>query len=143
MVRLCRKFNFSKIETEITLLAVSMYEREGYRGQCIDPILLYSPLDIPLHELLDFLDQEHLHMQQGFFPVFQLSPTSLSFDADACRILMGADLNQNYFLKIEQTYLADVIAEEPEHQHLRDQTIDKSKKPDEGDTTGEGWQLFM
>jgi len=43
-------------------------------------------------------------------------------------------------LKIEQTYLADVIAEEPEHQHLRDQTIDdKSKKPDEGDTTGEGW----
>ncbi|XP_065889621.1 uncharacterized protein [Dysidea avara] len=145
VVRLCRKFNFSKNETEITLFTLTMQagiERETrYGGYGIDPISLCSFLDIPLQEVLDFLDQERLHMQQGFFPDIQhgyILSSNLSYDTDVCKALMGVDLKQNGFLKIEQTHLADVIAEEPEHQHLRDQTIDdKSKKPDEWDATGE------
>jgi len=150
VVRLCRKFNFSKNETEITLFTLTMQagiEREDrYGGYGIDPISLCSFLDVPLQEVLDFLDQERLHMQQGFFPDVQhtyILSSTLSYDTDVCKALMGADLKQNDFLKIEQTYLADVIAEEPEHQHLRDQTVDdKSKKPDAGDATGEGWYFI-
>ena len=61
----------------------------------------------------------------------------LSYDTDVCKALMGANLKQNDFLKIEQTYLADIVALEPEYQHFRDQTDDKSKQP-EATTDTEG-----
>jgi len=53
-------------------------EREDrYGGYGIDPISLCSFLDIPLQEVLDFLDQDRLHMQQGFFPDVQHRASSL------------------------------------------------------------------
>jgi len=71
-------------------------EREDrYGGYGIDPISLCSFLDIPLQEVLDFLDQDRLHMQQGFFPDVQHSyilSSTLSYDTDVCKALMGADL---------------------------------------------------
>ena len=137
VVRLCRKYNFSADETEITLYTLTMQagiEREDrYGGYGIDPVSLCSFLDVPLQEVLDFLDQDRLHMQQGFFPDIQHSSivqSNLSYDTDWFKALMGADLKQNDFLKIEQTYLADIVAQEPEYQHFREQAgEDKSKKP--------------
>lgn len=140
-VRLCRKYKFSANETEIMLFTLTTQagiEREDrYGGYGIDPISLCSFLDIPLQQILDFLDPERLHMQQGFFPDVQHSyilQSTLSYDTDVCKALMGADLKQNDFLKIEQTYLADIIAQEPEYQHFRDQATgdDKSKKSEDG-----------
>ena len=153
-MRLCRKFNFSKNETEITWFTFTTQagigKEDRYGGYGIDggyrtdPISLCSFLDIPLQEVLDFLDPDRLHMQEGFFPDVQhgyILSSALSYDPDVCKALMGVELKQSDFLKIDQTYLADVIAEEPEHQHLRDQTIeDQSKKSDEGGAPGEGWQ---
>ena len=145
VVRLCRKYKFSPKETEITLFTLTMQagiEREDrYGGYGIDPISLCSFLDVPLQEVLDFLDQDRLHMQQGFFPDVQHSyilSSTLSYDTDVCKALMGANLKQNDFLKIEQTYLADIVVQEPEYQHFRDQTgDDKSKKPEASmDTEG-------
>lgn len=136
-VRLCRKYKFSTNETEITLFILTMQagiegeKRYGYFG--IDPVSLCSFLDVPLQEVLDFLDQGRLHMQQGFFPdidLLHILSSELNYDAHICKILMGADLKQNDFLKIEQTYLADIVAQEPEYQHFREQVADdKSKKP--------------
>ena len=73
-VCLCRKYQFSQNETEITLLTVAMqagFEQED--GYCCsnnehDAVSVCSFLDIPLHGILNFLDQERLHMQQGLFP---------------------------------------------------------------------------
>lgn len=135
VMRLCNKYKFTANETEITLFTLTMQagiEREGrYGGFGIDPISLCSFLDIPLQEILDFLDQERLHMQQGFFPDVQhtyILQSTLSYDTDVCKALMGANLKQNDFLKIEQTYLADIIAAEPEYQHFRDQAGDDKTK---------------
>ena len=120
---------------------------DRYSGHGIGPIALCSFLDIPLHEVLDFLDQDRLHMQQGFFPDVQHSyilTSSLTYDADVCKALMGADFKQNDFLKIEQTYLADVVAQEPEYQHFREQTgEDKSKEPSTTEDTKEEGYYFV
>ena len=154
-VRLCRKYDFSANEMEITLFTLTMQagiEREDrFGGYGIDPISLCSFLDIPLQEVLDFLDQDRLHMQQGFFPDVQHSyilSSNLSYDTDVCKALMGADLKQNDFLKIEQTYLADIVAQEPEYQHFREQAEkeqagDKSKKPPTTTGDKEGKSVIM
>jgi len=44
---------------------------------------------------------------------------SIMYDLDFCKALMGSQLKSNEFLKLEQTYLADVIAEEPGNEHYR------------------------
>ena len=143
-IRLCRKHKFSARETEITLFTLTMQsgiEREDrYGGFGIDPISLCSFLDIPLQEVLDFLDQDRLHMLQGFFPDVQHSyilSSTLSYDTDVCKVLMGADLKQNDFLKIEQTYLADIVAQEPEYQHFREQTAAGEEKIKRTSSTGD------
>ena len=72
-------------------------------------------------------------MQQGLFPNVQqnyILSVSLELDYDMYLVLMGADLKQKDFLKIDQTYLADVIFEEPEYQHFRQQAEEgKLKRP--------------
>ena len=138
VVRLCHKYKFSQNETEITLFTFMVeadIERVDRRSRHkIDPISVCSFLDIPLQDVLDFLDQDRLHMQQGFFPDVHHSyilESSLNYDTDVCNVLMGMNLKQNDFLKIEQTYLADIVVQEPEYQRFRDQTgDDKSKKLD-------------
>ena len=88
-------------------------------------------LDISPGEIVEFFDQDRLHMQQGLFLVLQLTfilSQKLHIDTDVWKALLGTDLKQRDFLKIEQAYLADVIAAEPENQCLRDQaTQDKSE----------------
>ena len=61
-------------------------------------------------------------MQQGIFPDVQQSyllHSALNFDEVSCKALVGAPLKANEFLKVEQTHLADIIAEEVGNEHLR------------------------
>ena len=109
----------------------------------VDPISLCSFLDVPLQEVLNFLDQDRLHMQQGFFPDVQhnyILGSDLNYDTDLCNVLMGVNLKQSDFLKIEQTYLADIVIQELEYQHFHDQTGDDKSKHPEATTDTEGWQ---
>lgn len=79
-------------------------------------------LKLPLKEMLEFLDKDRLHMQQGLFPEVEESyilNCTLNYDTDFCKALMGSKLRSNEFLKLEQTLLADVIAEEPGNEHYR------------------------
>ena len=130
IVRLCRNFKFTTNETRIAVLALvlqSGYDREGhYSSYGPDVLSACKFLEIPLQEMLDFLDEERLHMQQGFFPEIQsnyILTCSISYDSDFCKALMGSQLKANEFLKLEQTYLADVIAEEPGNEHYRDENL--------------------
>ena len=125
VIRLSRKFKFTENETKIavySLVAQSGYDREGRYSYGSDVLSTCHILDIPLQEILDFLDKDRLHMTQGFFPEIQDSyilSCSITYDSDFCKALMGSQLKSNEFLKLEQTYLADVIAEEPGNEHYR------------------------
>ena len=52
----------------------------------------------------------------------------------SCKALIGAPLKSNEFLKLEQTHLADIIAEEAGNEHYRahvdhfEATVDQTKK---------------
>ena len=125
IIRLCRKFKFTENETRIAiyaLVAQSGYDRDGRYSYGSDVLNTCQFLEIPLQEILDFLDKDRLHMTQGFFPEIQDSyilSCSIMYDSDFCKALMGSQLKSNEFLKLEQTYLADVIAEEPGNEHYR------------------------
>ena len=135
IVRLCRRFDFTPNETSIavcTLVSQSDYESDG--GYGVDVLTMCQFLEIPLQEMLDFLGQERLHMAQGFFPEIQpgyIFSCSLAYDVDFCKALMGSQLKDNEFLKLEQTYLADVIAEEPGNEHYRDENLGLGLKSSE------------
>lgn len=130
IIRLCRKFKFTDNESRIaifSLVAQSGYDREnrfGYGGA--DVISTCQFLEIPLQDMLDFLDPDRSHMQQGFFPEVQPSyifSCTVNYDPDYCKALMGSQLRSSEFLKLEQTLLADVIAEEPGNEHYRDENL--------------------
>ena len=125
IVRLSRKFNFSENDSKIAIYALviqSGYDHEGRFGYGIDCLTCCQALDIPLREMLEFLDKDRPHMEQGFFPDVQDSyilSSAITYDTDFCKALMGSQLKSQEFLKIEQTKLADVIAEEPGNEHYR------------------------
>ena len=73
--------------------------------------------------MLEFLDTDRTHMQQGIFPDVQQSfllRSTITLDECSCRALLGVTLKGNERLKLDQTRLAEVLAEE------------------EGTTSGEG-----
>ncbi len=125
IVRLCKKFNFSEVDTKIAIYALvnqSGYDADGRFGYGIDCLNVCQMLDITLREMLEFLDKDRPHMEQGFFPDVQDSyilSSTINYDTDFCKALMGSQLKSQEFLKIEQTKLADVIAEEPGNEHYR------------------------
>ncbi len=82
--------------------------------------------DMKLREIVNFLGQDRIHMQQGLFPEVQQSNllnSSVSFSEIAARALVGVNPVPEEFLKLEQTCLADVIVEEPGNEHLRIEDI--------------------
>lgn len=125
IIRLCKKFKFSETESRIAVYALatqSATERSGRYSGYNDVLSTCGVLKIPLNTMLEFLDKDRLHMQQGLFPEIEDSyilNSSLGYDADFCKALMGSKLKSNEFLKLEQTLLADVIAEEPGNEHYR------------------------
>ena len=87
-----------------------------------DTLSVCKACDLTITEMISFLSQDRKHMQQGIFPDVQQSyilHSTLSFDEVSCRGLLGGPLKANEFLKIEQTFLADIIAGEAGNEHLR------------------------
>lgn len=90
--------------------------------------------------MVEFLSNDRVHMQQGIFPDVQQSyilHSQLGFDEVCCKVLLGAPLKQNEFLKIDQTCFADIISEEGGNEHLRQESPPGMKK-EEGEAEGEG-----
>ena len=87
-----------------------------------DTLSVCKACDLKISEIVIFLNQDREHMQQGIFPDVQQSfllHSALNFDEVSCKALVGAPLKANEFLKVEQTHLADIIAEEAGNEHLR------------------------
>ena len=84
-----------------------------------------------IKEIINFLNPDRTHMQQGLFPDVQqmyLLQSIISFDEISMRALLGANLNPAEFLKLDQTCLADVIVEESGNEHLRIEDIPDAKR---------------
>ena len=78
--------------------------------------------DMKISEMADFLTQSRIHMQQGIFPDVHhmyLLNSSVCIDEVSLKALIGVPLSPNEFLKLDQTFLADIIVEEEENKHLR------------------------
>lgn len=122
IIRLCRKFKFTEDESRIAICALVTQSSTDRTGRYCDVLNTCGFLKIPLKVMLEFLDKDRLHMQQGLFPEVEESyilNSNLGYDVDFCKALMGSKLKSNEFLKLEQTLLADVIAEEPGNEHYR------------------------
>lgn len=113
-----------------------------------DTISICKACDMRVTEMLEFLNADREHMQQGFFPDVQqgyLLRSSITIDECSCRALLGAELKSNDRLKIDQTHLAEVLAEEEgtsggeEPPHVtKPTTSEESTHQDGGDgVTGE------
>ena len=97
----------------------------------VEAVHVCSVLDISFLEIFNFMNQDRLHIQQGLFPNIQqnyILNMMLELDHDMYLVLQGASLKQKDFLKIDQTFLADVIFEEPEYHHLSEQKEDGKLK---------------
>ena len=137
IIRLCRKFKFTENETAIALYCLirqfsQKYETRrmlcgccdrGQRGTGSDCVTISQFMGIPIMEVLGFIKKERLHMKQGLFPRIDdhtyMKADQIAYDFDFCKVLMGLKMTDNEFLKLEQTLLADVIAEEPGNKHLK------------------------
>lgn len=122
IIRLCRKFKLTEIESLIAIYSLVTQSATERTGRYTDVLSTCGFLKIPLKAMLEFLNKDRLHMQQGLFPEVEeayILNSTLSYDTDFCKALMGSKLKSNEFLKLEQTLLADVIAEEPGNEHYR------------------------
>ena len=121
IVRLCRKFNFSKSDSKIAIdilvIQSGYYHKKGrkYREE-LDSQNFCQMLDIPLKEVLEFLSNDRPHIKEGFFPDEE---DYVVYHPDLCKALTYSQLKSKDFQKIEHTKLADVIAEEPGKEHFR------------------------
>ena len=94
--------------------------RSGFGSSALE---LCQVCDLTISEIVEFLHQDRVHMQQGLFPDVQQSyilTSTITFDEVSVKALIGAPLTSSEFLKLEQTHLADVIAEESGNEHYRE-----------------------
>ena len=136
IIRLCRRLKLTEKETKVMIYTLCCQVGENRTGGFArfgrfvgggmlfgnDTLAMCKACDVKISEMVTFLNGDREHMKQGIFPDVQQSyllHSSLSFDEVSCKALVGAPLKANEFLKIEQTYLADVIAEEAGNEHLR------------------------
>ena len=129
IIRICRKFQFTKNETSIALYCatrqlVQKYEEPQYglKAKSLDAKTISGLLDIPILEVLGFIRKDRLHMKQGLFPE-TLKDSALSgqiaYEFDFLLILIGSKVTDNVFLKLKNTFMGDVILEEPRNKHLK------------------------
>ena len=133
VVRLSRRLNLNKKEslTMVFVLVTHVFERSiGRFGRFnanqnmygSDSLSVCKACDMTITEMIEFLSQDREHMKQGIFPDVQqnyIMSSALSYDDSSFKALLGITLRPNEFLKIEQTPLADIVAEEAGSKHLR------------------------
>lgn len=136
IIRFARRLKLTENETRIIVYILCCQVGESARGGFgrmgrfasggilygNDTLSICRACDAKIGDMVDFLNPEREHMKQGIFPDVQQSyilHSMLGFDEVSCKAFVGAPLKENEFLKVEQTPLADVIAEEPGNEHLR------------------------
>ena len=127
IIRLCRKYKFTENESKLAVYAlVSQFTKYSHdtvqKVAGVDCISSCQFLDISIMDVMDFLAKDRPHMKQGLFPAVRdnyILSSSITFDPDFCKVLMGSKVTSNEFLKLEQTALADIVVEEPGSEHVK------------------------
>ena len=135
IIRVCRNFNFSKNEARIAIYCLTRRFTNGvkkpalYRRQrrqksgTLDSVTICHFLDIPIMEFLHFLKKDRPHMKQELFFMFRDSDANLAFriayDPDHFHVLVGSKVTPKLFAKLDQNFLARIVAEEPGNEHLK------------------------
>ena len=129
IIRLARRLELTEKETTVLMYILACgtsgkgapYSmRPGFFAN--STMELCHMCDLTITEILKFLHQDRVHMQQSLFPDIHhtyLLCSSVAFDDVTIKALMGIPLTSSEFLKLEQTHLADVIAEESGNEHYR------------------------
>ena len=130
VIKLARRYKFSDKETLVlvyvfTCQAADQQSSITWRSSPFggggglsfgqDTISMCKACDIKISEMLEFLNADREHMQQGIFPDVQQSfllRSAITLDECSCRALLGVALKGNERLKIDQTRLAEILAEE-------------------------------
>eukprot|EP00731_Ephydatia_muelleri_P032086 Em0023g593a len=128
VIKLARRYKFSDKETLVLVYVFTCqaadqqssitWRSSPYGGGLTfpqDTISMCKVCDMKISEMLEFLDSDRTHMQQGIFPDVQqgyVLRSTITLDECSCRALLGAKLNSNERLKLDQTCLAEVLAEE-------------------------------
>ena len=127
IVKLARRYKLSEKETTVLIYVftsqVADQQAINWRTSAFggmgtfaqDTLSMCKACDIKIAEMLAFLSSDREHMQQGIFPDVQQSfllRSAITLDECSCRALLGANLKGNERLKIDQTRLAEVLAEE-------------------------------
>lgn len=132
IIRLACRLKLSEKETTVLLYilacgtsgkGMAFPMRPGYFGN--STMELCQTCDLTVTEILQFLHQDRVHMQQGLFPdvhYMYILRSPVKFDDLTVKALTGLPLTANEFLRLEQTHLADVIAEESGNEHYRQGT---------------------
>ena len=130
-VRLARKYKLSENETMlfnyVLVDQVGLYLENvqkgrfgAFGGMGADLASTCNTLDLSLLEMLDFLSSERQHMQHGLFPDINqtyILSNGIRFDSEIMKALVGGKLSSSDFLKVENTPLGDILAEEPGSEH--------------------------
>ena len=130
IIRLARRLKLSEKETTLLVFVLACQTKTGTIGRGRMSLLgnstgtleLCQVCNMTISEMVEFVHQDRVHMQQGLFPDVQQSyilHSNISFDEVSVKALVGAPLTSSEFLKLEQTHLADVIAEESGNEHFR------------------------
>ena len=130
-VRLARKYKLS--ENEMMLFNYVLVDQVGlylenvqkrtfgsFGGMGGDLASTCNTLDLSLLEMLGFLSSERQHMQHGLFPDINqtyILSNAIRFDSEIMKALVGGKLSSSDFLKVENTPLGDILAEEPGSEH--------------------------
>jgi SpoVK/Ycf46/Vps4 family AAA+-type ATPase len=146
-VRLARRYKFSENETMLLYYVVAdhygvyaEFQKHDisfdrfYRGA--DIVTISKVMKLPLHELLSFLSPEREHMQHSIFPDLNqvyLLTSGLHLDAEVVKALFGSKLTTSEFLKVENTPLGDVLAEEAGNEYGTKGLLEPSGHPTVGD----------
>lgn len=136
IIRLARRLELSNKETQalVYILCCQVGESDRFSrsfmkggglglGGNSNTVDVCRVCEMRITEIVEFLSQDRVHMQQGLFPDVQqnyMLHSAISFDEVTVKALIGAHLLSSEFLKLEQTILADVVAEESGNEHLRE-----------------------
>ena len=133
VIRLARKYKFTDAEERVLVYSVmtsvskysvqsSRFAQDYSRYLLNDPLNVCKACDISLSTLLEFLSSEREHMKHGLFSEVQHSyilHSVLTCEEIVVKAIIGCRLLNAEFLRLEQTCLADVVAEEPGGERYR------------------------
>ena len=129
-VRLARKYKLSENEAKLfyyvlvdlagLYLDLKPQQHLLYGGRALELTATCKVLDLSLLEVMEFFTSERKHMEDGIFPDINqtyILTSSIRLESEVGKALLGGKLSSSEYLKVDNTPLGDILAEEPGSEH--------------------------